>query len=45
MTWFWLTNLTKLLTPVFLMNFFLLKARLGAMRLRAMPATSRCGNL
>ena len=45
MTWFWLTYLTKGLTLVFLMNFFLLSVLLTRGRWRAIPATRRWGNL
>ena len=45
MTWFWLTTLTKGLTPVLLMNFFLLILLLTFLGFLAMPTTKRCGNL
>ena len=45
MTWFWLTCFKKALTPVFLMNFFLLILLLISLGFLAMPATNKCGNL
>ena len=44
-TWFWLTILMNDLTPVLLMNFFLLMLLLTALGFLAIPTISKCGNL
>ena len=44
-TWFWLTTLMNDLTPVLLMNFFLLIDLLTVLGFLAIPTINKCGNL